>query len=198
MWLFKKKNNASDEDLARIYFKTGDKAIVGELFENHAKTVFGVCLFYFRDRDTARDMVMQIFEKLIADLRKSEVRNFKAWLGFVVRNHCINELRRNKSRHFVPEAYLDFELKETTQEEEERIASVKEQQMLDYMKDCLPQLKDNQRLCLELFYLKSLSYRDIAAQTGFSENEVKSYIQNGKRNLKLMIEEKLKHGKSAA
>lgn len=198
MWLFKKKNNASDEDLAQAYFKTGDKAFVGELFENHVKTVFGACLFYFRDKDTAKDMVMQIFEKLMVELRKNEVRNFKAWLGFVVRNHCINELRKNKSRHFVPESYLDFEVKETTLEEEERVAAVRDDQLLQHLQDCLPRLKESQRRCLELFYLKELSYKDIASHTGFSENEVKSYIQNGKRNLKLLIEEKLKHGKNAA
>ena len=198
MWLFKKKNNASDEDLAEAYFRSGDKALVGQLFENHAKTVFGVCLFYFRDKDTAKDMMMQIFEKLITELRKNEVRNFKGWLSFVVRNHCINELRKNKGRHFVPETYLDFELKETSLEEEEKIAAIQDDKMLAYMQECLPRLKENQKRCLELFYLQGLSYKAIVEQTGFSENEVKSHIQNGKRNLKLLIEEKLKHGKNAA
>lgn len=198
MWLFKKKHSASDEELARAYFQSGDKRYLGELFETHVKTVYGVCLFYFRDRDVAKDLVMQVFEKLITELRKTEVKNFKAWLGFVVRNHCISELRRNKGRYVVPETWLDFETKEAALEEEEKIAGIREEQLLAHMAQCLPMLREQQKTCLELFYLKNQSYRQISEQTGFSENEVKSYLQNGKRNLKLLIEEKLKHGKHAA
>lgn len=188
MWLFGRKNKTDDETLAKDYFQSGNKSLVGDLFERHVKTVYGVCLFYFRDKDEAKDAVMQIFEKLLADLKKTEVRNFKAWLSFVVRNYCISELR--KKRRTLPESYLDFEIRETSLEEEERLAQVSEDRLLQYMKEALPGLKESQRICVEAFYLKSQSYQDISEQTGFSLNEVKSYIQNGKRNLKLMIEAK--------
>lgn len=198
MWLFKKKDTLSDEELALNYFRSGDKALVGDLFEKHVKTVFGVCLFYFRDKDLAKDAVMQIFEKLMLELRKTEVKNFKGWLSFVVRNYCIGELRKQKGKHFLPETYLDFEVKEASLEEEEKIAQVHDDLMLDYMKDALPQLKENQKKCIELFYLQNLTYQQISDTTAFSINEVKSYIQNGKRNLKLLIEEKIKNKKNAA
>ena len=198
MWLFTKKNSASDEELVLDYFHSGNKSVVGDLFEKHVKTVFGVCLFYFRDKDVAKDAVMQIFEKLMVDLRKTEVKNFKAWLGFVVRNYCISELRKNKDKHFVPETYLDFEIKETSIEEEERIAAVNEDLLLGHLKEVLPQLKENQRICVEAFYLNGLSYQQISEKTKFSINEVKSFIQNGKRNLRLLIEEKVKNKKDAS
>lgn len=102
MWLFSKKNKASDESLVQEYYRSGNKAMVGDLFERHVRTVFGVCLFYFRDKEQARDAVMQIFEKLIGELRKNEVKNFQAWLSFVVRNHCISELRKKKGRIVLP------------------------------------------------------------------------------------------------
>lgn len=192
MWLFGKKNKRSDEELLSNYLRSGDKALVGELFEKHVKTVYGVCLFYLKDKATAQDAVMQIFEKMMLDLSKTEVKNFKGWLSFVVRNFCINELRKNKSRTFVSETYLDFELKEANLEEEEKMASVKEEQLLEHMKTVLPHLKEKQRLCIDLFYLQQKSYQDISDQTHWSLNEIKSYIQNGKRNLKLMIEGKVK------
>ena len=197
MWLFSKKNKASDEELLKSYLLSGDKMLVGDLFEKHVKTVFGVCLFYLRDKALAEDAVMQIFEKLITELRKTEIKNFKGWLSFVVRNHCINEIRKNKGKYFVPEIYLDFELKETSLEVEEKIAAVNDDLALEYMKDVLPLLKENQRLCVELFYLKERSYQQISDETHFSLNEVKSFIQNGKRNLKIMIEEKIKNNKDA-
>lgn len=198
MWLFKKKNYPSDEDLAREYYHTGNKELVGDLFEKHVKTVYGVCLFYFRDKDTAQDVVMQIFEKILAELRKTEIRNFKGWLSFVVRNHCISELRKEKNKRFVPESYLDFEVKETTGETETIIESVSEEDLLEYMKASLPELKEKQRVCIELFYLERLSYQEISAKTGQPINEVKSNIQNGKRNLKLLIHEKQKNNNNAA
>lgn len=198
MWLFKKNINQSDEDLAREYFISGNKELVGHLFEKHVTTVFGVCLFYIRDKDVAKDMVMQIFEKLINELRKTEIKNFKAWLGFVVRNYCISELRKSKAKHFVSETYLDFELTETDYETELAVESVKDDKMIEYMTSSLPLLKVNQKTCLELFYLKSLSYQEICITTKLSLNEVKSNIQNGKRNLKLMIEEKFKNNNNAA
>lgn len=197
MWLFKKRDFATDEELALNYFNTGDKELVGLLFEKHVKTVFGVCLFYFRDKDIAKDAVMQIFEKLITELKKTEVKNFKGWLSFVVRNYCISEIRKNKSRYNLPETYLDFEVKDTSLEEEEKISGVSDEEMIEQMQICLVDLKENQRVCVELFYLKNQSYQQICDKTNFSLNEVKSYIQNGKRNLKLLLEQRIKNRKHA-
>jgi len=198
MWPFRKNNIPDDEQLLRAYYGSGDKHLVGQLFERHSKTVYGVCLYYFKDKENAKDAVMQIFEKLIVELRKSKVQNFKAWLSFVVRNYCLNEIRKNKGRYFLPEAYLDFELKPAVLDEEERIQSVTEDLMLTHMESALKELKENQRTCVELFYLKGKSYDEIAESTSFSMNEVKSFIQNGKRNLKLLIEAKLKIKNNAA
>ncbi len=197
MWLFTKKKYPSDEALALVYYQTGDKELLGDLFEKHVKTVFGVCLFYFKDKDVAKDAVMQIFEKLISELRKTEVKNFKGWLSFVVRNYCISEIRKSKSRIFVSETYLDFELKDATLEEEEKIASIDDEQMIEYMKDCLDEIKPNQKACIELFYLQNLSYQEISDQTKMTLNEVKSQIQNGKRNLKILIDKKVTTKKNA-
>jgi RNA polymerase sigma-70 factor (ECF subfamily) len=198
MWLFKKRDFATDEELALNYFNTGDKELVGLLFEKHVKTVFGVCLFYFRDKDVAKDAVMQIFEKLITELKKTEVKNFKGWLSFVVRNYCISEIRKNKNKYRLPESYLEFELNETTVEEEEKVLGVSDEVMMDHMQAGLSELKENQKLCVELFYLKGQSYQQICDKTNFSMNEVKSFIQNGKRNLKLLIEAKIKNKKNAS
>jgi RNA polymerase sigma factor (sigma-70 family) len=191
MWLFKKHSTKSDEELAAAYKLSGDKQLVGELFDKHVKTVYGVCLFYFRDKDIAKDAVMSIFEKLLVALTKHEVKNFKGWLSFVVRNYCISELRKNKQHIKVSEHYLDFEIKDPVLEEEEIIAGVKDELLLNHLQECLPLLKENQRICVELFYLKNHSYQEIENLTTFTLNEVKSYIQNGKRNLKLFIQEKL-------
>lgn len=192
MGLFNRRKNGTDEELTGAYYDSGNKVLIGELFDRYVKTVYGVCLFYFRDKDKASDATMQIFEKLIYELRITKVKNFKGWLSFVVRNYCISELRKENRHRLLPEEYLEFEVTDPELETEERIASVDEDLMIQHLEEALPLLKENQRLCLELFFIKGLSYKEIEEKTKLSNNEVKSYIQNGKRNLKLHIEEKLR------
>ncbi len=188
MWLFKKKEYNSDEELLQHYKKSGNKEVFADLFKKHVSVVYGTCLFYLQDKAEAQDATMQLFEKLMLDLNNREIDNFKGWLSFVVRNHCISLIRKNKSQAKNIKSYYEFEYETAEYEEEEKINAVSDELMLEQMKLCLPKLKENQRVCVELFYLKNKSYQDIAGETGFTLNEVKSYIQNGKRNLKLLLE----------
>ena len=189
MWLFKKKEYNSDEELLKQYKQSGNKELFADLFKKYVSVVYGTCLFYLQDKDEAQDATMQLFEKLMLDINNREIDNFKGWLSFVVRNHCISLIRKNKSASKNIQSYYEFEYETPSYEEEEKINSISDDVLLENMKSCLPKLKENQRICVELFYLKNKSYQDIANETPFSLNEIKSYIQNGKRNLKLLIEE---------
>ncbi len=189
MWLFKKKEYTSDDELLKHYKETGNKDVFADLFKKHVSVVYGTCLFYLQDKDEAQDATMQLFEKLMLDIHKREIDHFKGWLSFVVRNHCISLIRKNKTHYKNTKSYYEFELEDTTYETEEKIQSVSDDVLLEQMATCLPKLKEKQRLCVELFYLKDKSYQDIAKETGLELNEIKSHIQNGKRNLKLLIEE---------
>lgn len=189
MWLFSKHSNQSDEELISNYRLTGDKNSFASLFKNHVTVIYGTCLFYLQDKDEAKDAVMNIFEKLLTELKKEEIKNFQGWLSFVVRNHCISLIRKRKTHQKNTASYFEFEYQTPDLEEETNIHLVDDETMLLNLNDCLPKLKANQRICIELFYLKHLSYQQISTQTGYSISEIKSYIQNGKRNLKLMIEE---------
>lgn len=188
MWLFKKKEYNSDEELLKHYKQSGNKEVFADLFKKHVSVVYGTCLFYLQDKDEAQDATMQLFEKLLLDINKREIDNFKGWLSFVVRNHCISIIRKNKSQNKNIKSYYEFEYEDANYETEEKINAVSDDVMLENMKLCLPKLKENQRVCVELFYLNNKSYQDIANQTGFTLNEIKSHIQNGKRNLKLLLE----------
>lgn len=195
MWLFKKKEYSSDEELLKHYKQSGNKDLFADLFKKHVSVVYGTCLFYLQDKDEAQDATMQLFEKLMLDINNREIDNFKGWLSFVVRNHCISIIRKNKSQSKNIKSYYEFEYEDANYETEEKINTVSDDVMLENMKQCLPKLKENQRLCVELFYLNDKSYQDIANQTEFTLNEIKSYIQNGKRNLKLLLEDQTRLNK---
>ncbi len=193
MFFLKKKNTpvTDDAELLLLYRNTKDLFYVGELFKKHSKTVLGTCLFYLEDKEEAKDAVMQIFDKLIVELKVQEIDYFKAWLGFVTRNYCISFIRKRKSTQSRMAAYYEFEKQESDYDTEVKIAKVSDDELAEQLLQVsMEELKEQQRNCIVLFYLQNKSYQQISDTTGFSLNEVKSYIQNGKRNLKLLIEEK--------
>lgn len=192
MWLFGKKHHRSDESLAQLYFDTGDNSVFAELFEKHVRTVYGACLFYFSNKAQAEDVTMQIFEKLMVELRKTNPDNFKGWLSYVVRNYCLNEIKKQNAVRLLDVSYLEKQYSFAELEEEERRLIEKNDQLLALIDVVLPLLKPAQRNCIEAFYLKKQSYEQIAASFKITLNEVKSNIQNGKRNLKIHLEEKIK------
>jgi RNA polymerase sigma factor (sigma-70 family) len=175
----------SDNELIAHYKRSHDKQLVGELYKRYAHLVLGMCIQYFKDKDTAKDIVLQIFEKLFDELKKREVENFKAWLTFVVRNFCISEIRKiqtkqHRASEYEKDVTTALSLIEDVPETEKQI---------EQLEHALNELNPFQKKCIELFYYKNMSYVQIVAITGYSINEVKSYIQNGKRNLKLMLTE---------
>ncbi|HEX3008219.1 MAG TPA: sigma-70 family RNA polymerase sigma factor [Bacteroidales bacterium] len=185
-------NDMTDEALLALYRKSGPMEVIEELFNRYGHLVFGVCLKYLKDEDDAKDACLQIFEKLIDDLKRSEVVQFKAWIHTVTRNHCLIHIRKSivleKHREiFVknyPEEFVNF-WSEMNHIEEAELE-------MKQLYDALGTLDDDQRRCLDLIYLQGKSYSQIAEITGFDSNKVKSCIQNGKRNLKNILESK--HG----
>jgi len=175
----------SDHELIALYKRSCDKTLVGELYKRYSHLVLGMCIQYFKDKDTAKDIVVLIFEKLFEELKKREVENFKAWLTFVVRNFCISELRKLNTIH-QKETLYQLDVKSDLEAEE---VDVNTDQQIEHLNVALNELNPLQKKCIELFYYKNMSYAQIVEITGYSINEVKSYIQNGKRNLKLILTE---------
>lgn len=188
-----KTDHLSDFELIESYKNSYDNTFVGELYKRYTHLIFGVCMKYLKNEDDAQDASIQIFEKLLTDLKKHEVQQFKAWLHMVCKNFCLMKLRSDssKQKHFT-EMQKDFvSIMESSTELHLTIESKKEMQ-LTYMEECIQGLNKDQRLCVELFYLQEKSYQQVVEVTNYSMNNVKSFIQNGKRNLKNCIDAKSK------
>ncbi|AKD05755.1 RNA polymerase subunit sigma-24 [Pontibacter korlensis] len=176
-----------DLELVRRYRQTGDMAHLGELFQRHTEMVYLVCLKYLRDEEESKDTTMQLFEQLATTLLKHEISNFKSWLHVTAKNYCLMQLRANKEQEKVKLEELDLPLMENTSLLHLIEAETHEQDELA-VTEGLKTLPPEQRQCLELFYLQEKSYKEIATLTGCELSKVKSYIQNGKRNLKIYME----------
>lgn len=177
----------SDEQLVTRYVRSGDTEIMGVLFERYTHLLFPVCLKYLGDEAEAEDMVMLVFERLVDELKKSEVKNFKSWVYTVTKNQCLMQLRHRKtidrSRHEILQ-----ELQSEVMESEEDQHLSPDPHLTGSLLDAIDRLNDAQKKCIQLFYLEEQSYQEVSGKTGYSMNEVKSYIQNGKRNLKIILE----------
>ncbi len=187
MWLIGKKNynDLDDQELIAAYKQKGDRKAVGALFERYSHLVFGVCMKYLKNEDDSKDATLTIFEKLMEDLKRFEVLKFSYWIHSVARNYCLMQLRSKKAMHYIDDENgkgMDG-IMELHQNDHQQIADSTEQQLV-LLEEAINQLNEEQRICVDLFYLKKYCYQDVAEIAGFTLLEVKSYIQNGKRNLK--------------
>ncbi|MEQ8471537.1 MAG: sigma-70 family RNA polymerase sigma factor [Marinoscillum sp.] len=173
----------SDEELLKQFEGTNDVQMLGVLFNRYVHLVYGLCLKYLKDRDVAQDAVMSIFESLHSKLKTHEVKYFKSWLYMVSKNYCLMELRKLKPTEKMNGAFMENQLMMHPIEEEEDV-----DENVTALEHCLEQLKKDQQACVRLFYLKEMSYEEVSRKTSFKLSKVKSYIQNGKRNLRICLE----------
>lgn len=174
----------TDKELVALYKESGDMSVLGELYQRYMELVYGVCLKYYKEAETAKDSVMMIFEELVTKLRKHEVDNFKGWLHQLAKNHCLMQLRTPKN---LKTTEFKVELMQT--EETVHLNGVLEkEENFKKMEDCLGTLTSEQQETIRLFYLEGKCYNEIVEITGHEWNQVRSFIQNGRRNLKICME----------
>lgn len=179
-----KANEQDDLALLATYQKSGDLNALGMLYNKYMPLVFGVCFNYFKDEELSKDAVMQIFEELITKLKIHQVQNFKSWLHVVARNHCLMALRKSSKN---PTQSIEDSFVENEDFVHLDIDHTRETQ-LSIMEKCMETLPEEQKISVDLFYLQEKCYKEVADLTGYDLLKVKSYIQNGKRNLKICIE----------
>lgn len=160
--------------------------VLGELYQRYMDLVYGVCLKYLKDPEASRDCVMHIFEELVLKLKKHEVDNFRGWLHMVAKNHCLMQLRTPRNLKTV-----EFKTELVQSEENVHLNDVLEkEEELKKLERCIGTLAADQQQAIRLFYLEGKCYNEIVEQTGQEWNQVRSFIQNGRRNLKNCMEGK--------
>jgi RNA polymerase sigma-70 factor (ECF subfamily) len=176
-----------DKELIAQYKQSGELAALGDLYQRYMDLVYGVCLKYLKDTEKAKDSVMLIFEELVVKLKKHEVENFKSWLYQLAKNHCLMQLRTPKNLKTV-------ELPESLMQTEENVhlnGVLEKEENFKKLEHCLGTLSEEQRTAVKLFYLEGKCYNEIVEITGTDWSQVRSFIQNGRRNLKICMESKV-------
>lgn len=192
MKLFRRNlSTVNDDQLLAEYRQSGDSRLIGEVYKRYMHLVYSVCLKYLRHDEDSRDAVMEIFEKLIKSLREHEVQNFRSWLYSVAKNHCLMRLRQTSRLQMSDKPVENFENTNLIVENQELLHLLGDghsrAERLEEIRSAILTLREEQQICLNHFYFEGYSYQEVADNTGFSVNQVKSFIQNGKRNLKNML-----------
>lgn len=176
----------SDAELLKLYKTSGDLHQLAALYQRYMDLLYGVCLKYFKDSEKSRDAVMQIFEELIVKLKKHEVENFKSWLYQVAKNYCLMQLRTPKNLKTV-------ELPSSLVQSEQDVhlnGVLEREENFKKLESCLATLSEDQRKAVQLFYMEGKCYNEIVEMMGQDWNQVRSFIQNGRRNLKICMEKR--------
>jgi RNA polymerase sigma factor (sigma-70 family) len=178
----------TDNELLERFYIDRKNEWLGILLQRYTLLLLGTCMKYLKNEEEAKDCVQQIFLKAITELHKYKVDYFKSWIYMVARNHCLMKLRDKnvivsvEDRHSLPA------------DEDGLMEAADKDKTLNLLEASLDELSNEQKTCVTLFYLQKKSYQQIVEETGFTMMQVKSHIQNGKRNLKLLVEKKMKTG----
>jgi len=179
-----KYKHIDDQQLLLYFYEDKNNEWLGILLNRYTLLLLGVCMKYLKNEEEAKDSVQQVFLKTITELHKYKVDYFKSWVYMVAKNHCLMKLR-DKGKLPIE---INDELHGKADETEDEKKQQQKEQIFTSMETAILQLNIEQQQCITLFYLEKKSYQDITASTGYSMLQVKSFIQNGKRNLKIMLE----------
>ena len=185
----KNYNHISDSELLQNFYKDHDNRWLGILLPRYTLLLLGVCMKYLKNEEDSRDCVQQIFLKVISELHNYKVDYFKSWIYMIAKNHCLMKLRDNKNIYMewnekiAPEDHINFD----------KTDLIEKDRLLHKLQEALNQLNPDQKRCVDLFYLQKKSYSEVASQTGLTMLQVKSHLQNGKRNLKMIMRDELEN-----
>jgi RNA polymerase sigma factor (sigma-70 family) len=180
-------NEFTDSELVTAFKKNGDMKYLSTLYQRYMELVFGVCLKYFKDTERCKDAVMDIFEELNTKLKQYEVENFKGWLHVVARNYCLMQLRSPRNLKTTEFSASFMQSEENAHLRHEHL---EKEENFKQLERCMEALPDEQRQSIELFFRQDKCYNEIASITGYEWDKIRSYIQNGKRNLKICMEKR--------
>jgi RNA polymerase sigma factor (sigma-70 family) len=175
----------TDQELLQLYYETRDIQLLGYLLQRYTLLLFGVCFKYLKNEEAARDSVQQIFLKALQEVPRYQVTYIKSWLYMVAKNHCLMYLR-DHNKHIPDELQEHHHSLAASEADTEKLQE--REKLLQLLEQAMHTLSPQQRICVSQFYLQKKSYKEIADATGYSMLHVKSFIQNGKRNIKLWVE----------
>jgi len=163
--------------------KAGDHRSYSLIIDRYKDMVYTLCVRLIKNPMSAEELTQDAFLKAFRNIQsyRSESK-FSTWLYRIAYNTCISSLRKKKE--------LEIELKENSFESEENLGLTKmENDDRDtQLAKLLSELKSDEQLMVQLFYLEEQSIKEIELITGLSVSNIKVKLHRVKQKLKGFIE----------
>lgn len=165
------------------------KQLFRTLVDQHQQIVYSQAIFILADKGDAEDATQEAYERLWKTMNSATPKNefdhdkAKAWLLHVVRNLCIDRLRRRK-----PMVEQDFEEVENQHHQSKPVATLMSKQMSAWLVGAIERLKEPYRTLIILADLQQRSIRDVATTLNLNENQAKVYIHRGRKQLRVLLQ----------
>ncbi len=185
--------NKSDYEIIED-IRAGNVAAYTMLLNKYKNMVFTLALNILRNREDAEELTQDAFVKAFNALSSFKGESlFSTWLYRIVINASINKKKLNNVKLLVDEKeladdgyhFMNALLNQQEKNERKKI-----------VQSAIALLKENERLCITLFYLNELSLFEINELTGISIPNIKILLHRGRKNLytqlSVLIKEKLK------
>ncbi len=176
---------SSDAELVESYRATGDNRHFEALYRSVRRRVFGLCLRILRNADNAQDATHEAFVRAYQDFPTLQGTNFSAWVSSIAANLCLNRIRDETRRARLLEH--GFPREDGRNAETAAIAA----EQAGIAREVLRSLNPEQRKVLALRYVDEFSYQEIENITGYGAGQVRSYLQNGRRNFRIRWQQKV-------
>ena len=178
----------SDDELLSRYRSTKDQKWITQLFGRYVQLIYGVCLRYTPDVREAEDFTMEIYQKVSDKALTHQIKAFKSWVYVVSKHHCLEQIRKVTGRR-IESFDPDFmQLRAELHPMDDMTDKLALEDKYDRMEYCLKQLNELQKKSIDLFYYQNKSYSEIAKIIEDEVSQVRSYLQNGRRNIKKCVE----------
>lgn len=185
-----------DQTLLDKFAQTKDQIWLVRLFQKYEHLINGVCLKYSNDLEWSKDLKSQIYEKLVVKTYDLKVISFKNWLYTFCKNHCLDEIRKKNRKHSVLDKFRKFQIVADDAvyfSSEDRLIIEEDEKSLQLMlTKATETLSEQQKICMDHFFFKRLSYIEISQETGLDVGQIKSHLQNGKRKMRIFINKQIK------
>jgi RNA polymerase sigma factor (sigma-70 family) len=164
-----------------------DQTALSLLYDRYSRVIYTIAYKILNSPEESEEIVLDVFTQVwrIAKNYNFQKGRVDTWLFMITRSRALDRLRSHTRLGKAVAASEDLLKMHSHVDSPE--ADVLMQERSSYVKACLAELPNEQRLALELAYFSGLSHSEIAAKTGLSLGTVKTRIRLGLKKLREAI-----------
>jgi len=182
-------NNLTDQEIIHSVL-AGDANAFGILVSRYKNRVFTLAYNILLQKEDAEEIAQDAFVKAFMALRNfKQQSSFGTWLYRIVVNTALN---KKKLKKFVLTEITGEAINEEPAGIDGLLHRFENKDLKKYLQLAIEALKEEERICITLFYLNELQVSEIHELTGISVANIKVILYRGRKHLYDALESLLK------